>query len=231
MAKTIGIIGGMTPESTTVYYEHIVHRYMDQFGDFGFPEIIIYSVSFQQYEDWMIADQWDAIAQGLTHAVQSTAKAGADFGVIATNTMHNVFPRLQDASPIPLLSIIDATAEAIQDRGMKTVGLLGTRFTMSKPFYKEGLERHGLKAIVPDENDRKTVDDIIFNELGKGVIRDESRQKYVEVVKRLQSNGAEGVILGCTEIPLLIEEKDCGVPLFNTTVIHAEKALAFALSD
>jgi aspartate racemase len=231
MAKNIGILGGMTPESTTVYYEHITRTYIKRYGDYGFPQIIIFSVSFQQYEDWMTAGQWDKIAQGLSEAVQSVAKAGADFAVIATNTMHIVFPQIEKNSPIPLLSIIDATAEAIRERGMKTIGLLGTRFTMTEPFYKEGLEQFGIKTIVPDEQDRKTVDDIVFHELGKGEIRDDSRRKYVDIVKRLHRQGAEGVILGCTEIPLLINEKDCGVPLFNTTVIHAEKALAYALSS
>jgi aspartate racemase len=231
MAQTIGILGGMTPESTTVYYEHITRTYIKRYGDYGFPRIIIYSVSFQQYEDWMVAGQWDKIAGGLTEAVQSVAKAGADFAVIATNTMHIVFPQIEKNSPIPLLSIIGATAEAIRERNMKTVGLLGTRFTMTEPFYKEGLEKHGIKTIVPGKQDRKTVDDIIFHELGKGEIRDESRQKYVDIVKRTHDAGAEGIILGCTEIPLLINEEDCGVPLFNTTVIHAEKALAYALSS
>ena len=231
MVKTIGILGGMTPESTTVYYEHITRTYIKRYGDYGFPQIIIYSVSFQQYEDWMMAGQWDKIARGLTQAVQAVARAGADFAVIATNTMHIVFPQIEKNSPIPLLSIIDATAEAIREKSMKTVGLLGTRFTMTEPFYKDGLEKHGIQTIVPDEQDRKTVDDIIFHELGKGELRDDSRQKYVDIVKRLHCQGAEGVILGCTEIPLLINEKDCGIPLFNTTVIHAERAMDHALSS
>jgi len=229
MAKTIGILGGMTPESTTVYYEHIIRTYQKRFGDYGFPEIIIYSVSFQSYEDWMISGQWDAIAQGLTNAMMSLSKAGADFGVIATNTMHKVFHHIQANVPIPLLSIIDVTAKAIQEKGMKSIGLLGTRFTMTEPFYREGLSAFGIETLIPNEEDRKTVDEIIFHELGRGEIREESREKYVRIVQRLHKQGAEGVILGCTEIPLLISEKDCDIPLFNTTILHAETALEYSL--
>ena len=229
MAKIIGILGGMTPESTVTYYQHITRSYQERYGDYGFPEIVIYSVSFQQYEDWMISGNWDAIAEGLTQAVLSLRNGGADFGVIATNTMHKVFPQIQEASPIPLLSIIDATAESIQNQNMKTIGLLGTRFTMKEPFYREGLAKFGIDTLIPNENDLKIVDDIIFNELGRGILRQESRQKYVEIVSRLHDRGAEGIILGCTEIPLLISERDCSVPLFNTTVLHAEKALEYSL--
>lgn len=230
MAKTIGILGGMTPESTTVYYEHITRTYQKRHGDYGFPEIIIYSVSFQRYENWMISGQWDNIAEGLTQAVLSLSKAGADFCVIATNTMHKVFGHIQSHSPIPLLSIIEATAGAILDRKMDTVGLLGTRFTMREAFYRDGLAEFGIQTIIPNDEGLKIVDDIIFHELGKGVIRQESREKYVDIVRRLHSQGAEGVILGCTEIPLLISEADCDVPLFNTTILHAEKALEYALN-
>ena len=230
MAKTIGILGGMTPESTTVYYEHIIRTYQKRRGDYGFPEIIIYSVSFQRYENWMISGQWDNIAEGLTEAVLSLSKAGADFCVIATNTMHKVFGHIQTHSPIPLLSIIEATAEDIQDRKMNTVGLLGTRFTMQEDFYKDGLAESGIQTIIPNDEGLKIVDDIIFHDLGKGVIRPDSREKYVDIVRQLHSQGAEGVILGCTEIPLLISEADCDVPLFNTTILHAEKALEYALN-
>ncbi len=130
MAKTIGIIGGMTPESTTMYYEYITRTYYQRYGDFGFPKIFIYSVSFQQYEDWMIAGDWDPIAEGLTEAAQSLVKVGADFGLLATNTMHKVLPIIMDNVSLPMLSIIDATAEEITSKGFTTVGLLGTRFTM-----------------------------------------------------------------------------------------------------
>ncbi len=231
MPKTIGILGGMTPESTVVYYQHIIRTYEERFGDYAFPPIVVYSVSFQQYEDWMLAGDWLSIARGLQDATLRLADSGADFVVIATNTMHKVLPQIREVSPVSILSIIDATADVILQRGMRTVGLLGTRFTMEEPFYAEGLASHGIDTVVPDEADRTTVNDIIFRELGKGIITPESRRKYVDIVDRLHEQGAEGVILGCTEIPLLISKADCTVPLFNTTVIHAEKALEEALKE
>jgi aspartate racemase len=229
MAKVIGILGGMTPESTTLYYDHIIHTYMEENGDYGFPEIIIYSVEFQSYEDWMIAGEWDRIGRGLGKCAQSLEKAGADFIVIATNTMHNVLESIQAAVSIPILSIIDATAEEIRKDGMDTVGLLGTIFTMKEAFYKDRLATLGIRAVVPDEDGLQTVNRIIFEELGKGIIREESRQAYVEIIQELRTRGAQGVILGCTEIPLLVQDKDCSIPLFNTSTIHAEKALAYAM--
>jgi aspartate racemase len=231
MSKTIGILGGMTPESTTTYYQHITRSYVERFGNYSFPAIIVYSVSFQQYEDWMLAGEWNAIAEGLSKAVISLKNGGADFIVIATNTMHKVFHQIQKKSPIPLISIIDATAEEIHKRKMGTVGLLGTIFTMKESFYKDGLKKHGIRTLVPEAEDQDIVNQIIFDELGRGIFTKESRKQYVEIVRRLHERGAEGIILGCTEIPLLIKEEDCGIPLFDTAVIHAEKALQYALSD
>ncbi|HHS13685.1 MAG TPA: amino acid racemase [bacterium] len=229
MHKTIGILGGMTPESTTIYYQHITRTYVRRFGDYRFPPVVIYSVSFQQYEDWMTSGQWESIACGLSEGLLALHRAGADFAVLATNTMHNVLPELLKSAPIPILSIIDATAEAVQSRGMDTVGLLGTRFTMEKPFYVERLKHYGIKTLIPNNKDRETIHRIIFEELGSGIFTDESRYLYVSIVHRLRDAGARGVILGCTEIPLLIGESDCGVPLFDTAVIHADKALEYAI--
>jgi aspartate racemase len=154
MHNRIGILGGLTPESTVTYYEHIVHAWQQQHHDHRYPEVVIYSVSFQQFEDWMEAGQWDAIAAALIEGLRRLAAAGADFAVIATNTMHLLFDRLQAASPIPLISIVDATAAAVRRAGFDTVGLLGTRFTMEKPFYADGLARHGISTLVPDEQER-----------------------------------------------------------------------------
>ena len=231
MSKTIGILGGMTPESTVTYYQHITRTYIERYGNYGFPPIIVHSVSFQQYEDWMLAGEWNAIAEGLTKAVISLKNGGADFIVIATNTMHKVFHLIQKKSPLPLISIIDATAEEIQKRKMETVGLLGTIFTMKESFYKDGLKNHGIRTLVPEALDQDIVNQIIFDELGRGILKQESREQYIEIVHRLHEKGAEGVILGCTEIPLLIKEEDCGIPLYDTAVIHAEKALEVALSN
>jgi aspartate racemase len=230
MHKKIGILGGMSPESTVEYYQYITHAYTERFGDYGYPEIIIYSVSFQPYVDWPAQDRWDLVAQGLSEAAQKLEAAGADFVVIATNTMHLVFDQVQASVSVPMLSLLDAVGEAILARGMKTVGLLGTRFTMEKTFYQDALARRGITVLVPDADDREYVNTVIYDELVAGQIRDESRAGFVAVINKLTERGAEGVILGCTEIPLLVSEGETGMPLFDTTVIHAEAALSYALA-
>ncbi len=230
MSKRIGILGGMSPESTTEYYEYITRTYTQRFGDYGYPEIIIYSVSFQPYVDWPNAERWDLVAQGLSEAAGKLEAAGADFIIIATNTMHLVFDEVQASVNVPMLSLLDAVGEAILARGLETVGLLGTRFTMEKTFYQDALARKDIQVLVPGAADRQVVNDVIYNELIAGEIRDESRARYVEIIGRLAERGAGGVILGCTEIPLLVSEEDAGLPLFDTTAIHAEAALSYALS-
>ena len=229
MHKRIGILGGMSPESTVEYYQYITRTYTERFGDYGYPEIIIYSVSFQPYVDWPQQDRWDLVAQGLSEAAQKLEAAGADFIVIATNTMHLVFDQVQASVSVPMLSLLDAVGEAILARGMNTVGLLGTRFTMEKTFYQDALARRGITILVPDADDREYMNAIIYDELVAGQIHDESRVGFVTIIKKLAEHGAEGVILGCTEIPLLVSEEDAGMPLFDTTVIHAEAALNYAL--
>ena len=227
--KRIGILGGLTPESTVTYYMHIVHRYHELYGDHGYPETIIYGVSFQRYEDWMGEEDWGSIEEALSEGLKRLHAAGADFAVIATNTMHILFDRLQDKSAIPLISIVDATAEAIREAGLKRVGLLGTRFTMEKPFYVEGLARHGIEAIVPEKEERDYINRVVFEELSVGELREESRKVYLEIIEKLVAQGAEGMVLGCTEIPLLITQEHTDVQLFDTAVIHAEKALKYAI--
>ena len=229
MHKRIGILGGMSPESTVEYYQYITHAYTERFGDYGYPEVIIYSVSFQPYVDWPRQERWDLVAQGLGEAAQKLEAAGADFIVIATNTMHLVFDQVQACVSVPLLSLLDAVGDAILARGMKTVGLLGTKFTMEKSFYQDALARRGVTVLAPDEEGREYVNTVIYDELVAGQIRDESRAGLVAIIKKLAERGAEGVILGCTEIPLLVSEEDAGIPLFDTTVIHAEAALNYAL--
>jgi aspartate racemase len=228
MHKRIGILGGMSPESTVAYYEYITRTYTERYGDYGYPEIMIYSVSFQPYVDWPNQDRWDLVAQGLARAAQKLEAAGADLILIATNTMHLVFDQVQASVQTPMLSLLDAIAKAILARGLKRVGLLGTRFTMEKAFYQDALARQGITVLVPNAADREYVNDVIYDELVTGQIRDESRAGFAAIVRRLAERGAEGVILGCTEIPLLIGEADVGLPLFNTTAIHAEAALHYA---
>jgi aspartate racemase len=227
--KRIGILGGMSPESTALYYEHITRTYTAQFGDYGYPEILIYSVSFQHYVEWQRNGQWKEAAEEMASALERLRLAGADFGLIATNTMHYVFDQVQQAVGMPLLSIVDATVEAILAAGLRTVGLLGTTFTMRERFFLDGLERAGICALVPDVCDQARVHDVIFQELCRGEVRPESQQFYMDIVDQLRGRGAEGIILGCTEIPLLLKPEQCDVPLFNTALLHADKALRLAL--
>jgi aspartate racemase len=231
MHKKIGIIGGLSPESTTTYYQYLTREYTRRFGDYAYPEIIIYSVCFQKYLDWWNADRWDKITEDIIAAARALEKADADFGIIATNTMHIVFDEVQKAVSIPFLNLIDATAESIKAANLSRVGLLGTRFTMTRPFYKDRLEKHGIKSLVPQEPDRDELHRIITEELVAGRLRDSSRAMLLEMISALAGKGAEGIILGCTEIPLLISQKDSPLPLFDTTIIHAQKALEYAISE
>ena len=229
MHKKIGILGGMSPESTVAYYEYITRAYTERFGDYGYPEILIYSVSFQSYVDWANRERWDLMAQGLSQAAQTLADAGADFVLIATNTMHLFFDAVQSNVAVPVLNLLDVVGEVILARGVNTVGLLGTSFTMEKPFYREALAQKGIAVLTPDAPDRAYVNAVIFDELVAGRIREQSRAGFVRIVDRLAERGAEGVVLGCTEIPLLIGQDDVSTPLFDTTTIHAEAALRYAV--
>ncbi|MFQ6053675.1 MAG: aspartate/glutamate racemase family protein, partial [Candidatus Bathyarchaeia archaeon] len=190
---------------------------------------VIYSVSFQKFEEWMIEEDWRSIEAALLSCLESLSAAGADFAVIATNTMHIVFDELREQSPIPLISIIETTAEAVEREGMSRVGLLGTRFTMEKPFYREGLERHGIEVLVPEKADRDYINRVVFEELSRGILRPESRRGFLEIIEELMRGGAQGIVLGCTEIPLLVTPEHTSVKLFDTATLHAEKALEYAI--
>jgi aspartate racemase len=229
MHKRIGIIGGMSPESTIKYYQYITRSYIKRYGDYGYPEILIYSVSFQSYVDWPEQERWDLVAQGLSEAGRKLEAAGADLLLIATNTMHLVVDQVCAAVTVPVLSMLDVVADAVQACGMGTVGLLGTRFTMEKSFYQDALAGKGISVLVPDEEGRAYVNAVIYDELVAGQIRDASRAGYVAIIDDLAARGAKGVILGCTEIPLLVREEDVKLPLFDTTVLHAQAALDYAL--
>lgn len=230
MHRKIGILGGMSPESTVTYYEYITRAYTTRFGDFGYPEILIYSVNFQEFVDWQRGGDWDHAAEAMAGALSRLHEAGADFGLIATNTMHIVFDQVQAAVPMPLLSIVEATAHAIGQAKVRKIGLLGTGFTMRAAFFRKGLERAGIEALVPEPSDQQTTHDIIYNELCRGEIRQESRDALVAIIRRLRDQGAEGAILGCTELPLLVGPDDCDIPLFDTTRLHAQRALECSLN-
>jgi aspartate racemase len=229
MYKKIGILGGLTPESTITYYMHIVHRYHELYGNHGYPETIIVGVSFQQYEDWMMKEDWDSIEKALLEGLKTLKRAGADFAVIATNTMHILFEKLQKQIDMPLISIVDATAEAIKEEGFKKIGLIGTQFSMTKPFYREGLKKHGIEVVTPNKEDRDYIVKVIFEELSVGKLTEESRKGYLKIIDKLVDHGAEGIVLGCTEIPLLIRQQDTDVKVFDTATVHAEKALQYAI--
>lgn len=229
--KRIGILGGMSPESTIAYYQYITHTYTARFGDYGYPEVLIYSVRFQDYVDWPNADRWDLVAEGLMTAANSLAAAGADFILIATNTMHLVFDQVQARVNVPMLSLLDAAGDAIQAQGLDNVALLGTRFTMASRLYPDALTPRNITVQVPNVEDQAVVNRVIYEELVKGVVREDSRAEYVRIINDLAARGAQGVILGCTEIPLLVRPEDVNLPLLDTTRIHAEAALQHALED
>jgi aspartate racemase len=229
--KTIGILGGVSPESTITYYEHIVRTYRNRFGDHSYPEILIYSVSFQTIMDWQRKGMWDQIAEMIAKGIVRLNKGGADFGLIAANTMHFVFEKVQKRSPMPLISIIDATAERIKKANIKTVGLLGTAFTMSQDFYKQQLLASRINVVVPREKEQKYINRVIYEELVNGEVLPKSKEGFLKIIESLVDRGVQGVILGCTEIPLLVKDEDFPVKLFNTTEIHAEKALSYAIGE
>lgn len=231
MHKRIGILGGLSPESTIAYYEHITRTYVAQHGDFSYPEILIYSVNFQQYVEWQKQGKWAESAQAMSVALRALHRAGADFGLISTNTMHVVFDEVQADVDMPLLSIVETTAQAICKAEVKRVGLLGTVFTMRESFFRDGLKRAGIDVLVPSEADQLLINDIIYHELCRGEIREESRRVFRQVIDGLGRSGALGVVLGCTEIPLLVRPEDCEMPLFDTTVLHAQRALEYATSE
>ena len=228
--KTIGLLGGMSWESTLVYYRLINQTVKARLGGSHSARCLLYSVDFAEIETLQHASQWDELTHLMVAAVHRLEGGGADCLVICTNTMHRMAREIQSATPLPLLHIADATAAAITAQGMNTIGLLGTRFTMEGEFYRGKLEReHGMSVLTPDERGRETVHRVIYDELIHGVIREESRRAYLAVIADLADKGAQGVILGCTEISLLVQQKDLDLPVFDTTALHAQAAVEWAL--
>ncbi|MBA0038968.1 aspartate/glutamate racemase family protein [Pantoea sp. BIGb0393] len=228
--KVIGLIGGMSWESTALYYRIINEQVKQQLGGLHSARSLMYSVDFHEIEKLQAAGEWQKAGEILAAAAISLEKGGAEFIVLCTNTMHKVAQQITDAVNIPLLHIADATAQRIRQAGVKKVGLLATAFTMEQEFYKGRLHRSGIEVLVPEAAERKVVHDIIYQELCLGVIRNESRARYREIIAGLVEQGAEAIILGCTEITLLVKPEDASVPLFDTTLIHAEDAVKLALS-
>ena len=229
--KTIGMIGGMSWESTSLYYRLINEETKRRLGGLHSARIAMVSLDFQDIETLQMQDDWDAAADILVDGAQRVEKAGADFLLICTNTMHKVADKVAAAIDIPLLHLADATAERITESGIETVGLLGTRFTMEHDFYKGRLERHGIKVLTPDAAGRELVHRVIYEELCLGITTGKSRTAFIEVIDELAERGASAVVQGCTEIGLLVNEQHTGVTLFDTSRIHAERAVALALDS
>lgn len=228
--KKIGLIGGMSWESSLEYYRIINESVKKELGGLHSAKCILYSVDFEEIENLQHDGKWNILTSIMINAANSLEKAGAEMIIICTNTMHIMAEEIAVKISIPLLHIADATAEKIKETGIKKVGLLGTKFTMEKDFYKGRLiEKFGFEVIIPPIDEREIVHEIIYNELCLGIIKNTSKKKYLDIINILIENGAEGIILGCTEIPLLIKQEDVRVPLFNTTQIHAEYAVNYSL--
>lgn len=229
--KTIGMLGGMSWESSLEYYRIVNEAIKSRLGGFHSADCLMYSVDFDEIEVLQHQDKWDELTEMMIAAAKRIEAGGAEMLIICTNTMHKMAPEMQAAIKIHLLHIADAAGEAIQAQGLNTVGLLGTKFTMEGDFYGKRLnERFGLNVLIPDEADREIVHNTIYGELVQGVINPESRQAFLIIIEKLKEKGAQGVVLGCTEIPLLVKQADVDIPVFDTTRIHAEAAVNWALS-
>ncbi|MET2956127.1 aspartate/glutamate racemase family protein [Vibrio harveyi] len=230
--KTIGLIGGMSWESTANYYQIINREVKARLGGLHSGKVCLYSVDFAEIETLQHQGRWDDTAIILAQAAKSVEAGGADFILICTNTMHKVADQIQQAVNVPLVHIADTTAEQLVMDGIKKVGLLGTRFTMEQDFYKQRLiDKFGVDVVVPSSDDQTIVHDVIYNELCKGEVRDDSRQHYLTIIEKLVEQGAEAVILGCTEIAMLVESQHTDVKLYDTTEIHAKAAVEKALDS
>ncbi|MGB7402055.1 MAG: aspartate/glutamate racemase family protein [Arcobacter sp.] len=228
--KTIGLLGGMSWESTALYYKQINEEIKNKLGSLHSAKVVIYSVDFDEIEKLQHSGDWDKTANILTKAAQNIEKASADFLLICTNTMHKVVPQIQTKINIPIVHIADATAKVLQKDNIKKVGLLGTAFTMKEDFYKNIIsENFDIEVLVPNEEDIKIIHKIIYEELCLGIVNDDSRKEYLKIIEKLVANGAEGIILGCTEICMLISSKDTDIKLYDTTKIHAIEAVNLAL--
>lgn len=227
--KTIGLIGGMSWESTVTYYKIINETVKEKLGGLHSAKCILYSIDFQEIEECQANGNWEKSGKILGEAANNLEKAGADFIVICTNTMHKVINQIKEKISIPILHIAEMTAEKILEKGLKNIALLGTKYTMEQDFYKSKLIEKGINVIIPDKNDIEIINKVIYDELCLGTINSNSKKKFLEIVDKLRSKGAEGIILGCTEIGLLIKNEDTDVPLFDTAVIHAEEAAIYSI--
>ncbi len=228
--KKIGLIGGMSWESSAVYYDIINKKVREELGGFNSAHCILESLNFAEIEHYQKNNDWEKLDEIMSNSAKNLEKAGAELIILCTNTMHLCSDAITENLSIPFLHIADATSSEIKKQAIGKVLLLGTKFTMEKDFYKTILkEKYQIETLIPNEKDREIIHQVIYDELVKGVISESSRKKYQEIIKKSTDNGAEGVVLGCTEIPLLIKQTDSPLPIFDTTAIHAEKAVELAL--
>jgi aspartate racemase len=228
--KTIGLIGGMSWESSLEYYRIINETVKSKLGGFHSAKSLMYSVDFQEIEELQHLEKWEEATKMMIDAAQRVERGGADFVVICTNTMHKMAEEVEKNIQVPLLHITDVTAAKIKEMGKKTVGLLGTRFTMEQDFYTGRLkDKHGIEVLIPEEDERKSIHAILYDELCLGEIKTISKDKFKNIITNLKTRGAEGIILGCTEIPLIVKQEDYEIILYNTTMLHAQAAVDFAL--
>lgn len=230
--KTIGMLGGMSWESTASYYKLINEGVRERLGGLHSAKICMYSVDFEEIEKLQHRGNWGAAGKILSDAAGRIQAGGADFLIICTNTMHKVASQIEEAVSIPILHIADATAEELIARGVQCVGLLGTSFTMQQEFYKGRIaEKYGIEVLVPSDEQQQVVHDIIYSELCRGTVLDTSREYYLQIIRVLSRQGVEAIVLGCTEIGLLVQQQHTSIPLYDTTSIHANRAVEMALSD
>jgi aspartate racemase len=230
--RKIGIVGGLGPESSIEYYRIIIELYRKKKRDEGSPELIIYSMNIREMIDLVAYEQWDKLSENISRAVNSLAKAGADFALIAANTPHIVFNQIQATSPIHMLSIVDETFRVVDHQRITKIGLLGTKTTMSSGFYQNVFLKGGISVIVPDEKQQEFIHNKLMTELQFGRIQSDTRTRLLAIIKKmLEHDHIQGVILGCTELPLILKKDQYGIPFFSTTRIHAEAALSYCLSD
>jgi aspartate racemase len=222
--KTIGLIGGITPQSTIMYYQVLNKLASETFGEKHSAKVVMNTVDFGEISKFQSEGRWDLLATIMVDAAKSLQAAGAHCILICANTMHLTIAEVREAVTIPVIHIAEATGTIILESKLKKVALLGTKYTMEKNFYTDVLKNMGIEAIIPEEEDRTIIHDVIYNELSKGVLNEASKKAYIAIIEKLAKKGAEGVILGCTEIPLLIAQKDVSIPVFDTTTIHATTA-------
>lgn len=229
--RTVGVLGGMSSQATAEYYRLLNENINRELGGHNAAEVLISSVNFQNIERFIRHEQWDDAAMYLVEKAQQLEEGGADFVVMATNTMHKVAPQITEALTVPFVHIIDTAADAINQAGLDTIGVLGTQATMEMPFYRNRFAEHGIEVVVPEAAARERVDEIVFDELVRDVISEESRAEYVAIMEKLVESGAEGIVLGCTEIELLVTAEDFPkIPLFDTTALHVDRAVELSLA-